>query len=99
MTLNRFDVHAHYLPPGSISRGAPGQNFVASPMPTWAPEFALDFMDQHDIATQLLSLPTALSKSDAHNINTARPWSSSIQPALACWHHCPWMMLKLRCPG
>src|SRR5713226_9585417 len=67
--LNRFDVHAHYLPPGSISRGGPGRNFLASPMPTWTPEFALDFMDRHDIATQMLSLPTPLSKDEARRIN------------------------------
>jgi predicted TIM-barrel fold metal-dependent hydrolase len=69
MKLNRIDVHAHYLPPGAIPRAAPGQNFVASPMPAWTPEFALDFMDRHDIATQLLSLPTPLSKDEAHSIN------------------------------
>ena len=38
-------------------------------MPTWTPEFALDFMDRHDIATQLLSLPQALSKDEARRIN------------------------------
>jgi len=38
-------------------------------MPTWSPEFALDFMDRHDIATQMLSVPTPLSKDEAHSIN------------------------------
>jgi predicted TIM-barrel fold metal-dependent hydrolase len=38
-------------------------------MPTWTPEFALDFMDRHDIATQVLSLPMTLSKDEAHSIN------------------------------
>jgi predicted TIM-barrel fold metal-dependent hydrolase len=38
-------------------------------MPAWTPEFALDFMDRHDIATQLLSLPTPLSKDEAHRVN------------------------------
>jgi predicted TIM-barrel fold metal-dependent hydrolase len=38
-------------------------------MPTWTPEFALDFMDRHDIATQLLSLPTPLAKDEARRIN------------------------------
>jgi predicted TIM-barrel fold metal-dependent hydrolase len=69
MKLNRFDVHAHYMPPGSVGRAAPAQNFLASPMPTWSPEFALDFMDRHDIATQLLSVPTPLAKNEAHSIN------------------------------
>jgi 6-methylsalicylate decarboxylase len=69
MKLNRFDVHAHYMPPGTVPRAVPAQNFVAPPMPTWSPEFALDFMDRHDIATQLLSLPTSLAKNEAHSIN------------------------------
>src|SRR6266481_4066626 len=69
MKPNRFDVHAHYMPPGTVPRAAPGMNFVSSPMPTWSPEFALDFMDRHDIATQLLSLPSTLSKDEAHSIN------------------------------
>ena len=69
MKLNRFDVHAHFMPPGTTPRRGPGQNFLSSPMPTWTPEFALDFMDRHDIATQLLSLPTPLSKDEAHGIN------------------------------
>src|SRR6202790_3419465 len=69
MKPNRFDVHAHYLPPGTIPHAAAGQNFVSSPMPAWTPEFALDFMDRHDIATQLLSLPTHLSKDEARSIN------------------------------
>jgi predicted TIM-barrel fold metal-dependent hydrolase len=38
-------------------------------MPAWSPEFALDFMDRHDIATQLLSLPTPLAKQEARRIN------------------------------
>jgi predicted TIM-barrel fold metal-dependent hydrolase len=38
-------------------------------MPTWSPEFALDFMDRHDIATQMLSVPTRLPKAEAHSIN------------------------------
>ena len=38
-------------------------------MPAWTPEFALDFMDRHDIATELLSLPSHLSKEEARKIN------------------------------
>ncbi len=38
-------------------------------MPTWTPDFALDFMDRHDIATQMLSLPTPLEKEAARRIN------------------------------
>src|SRR5438105_1801854 len=69
MKPNRFDVHAHYLPPGSASAVPPQGNFLASPMPIWTPEFALDFMDRHDIATQMLSLPSPLSKDDARRLN------------------------------
>src|SRR5258705_3165451 len=69
MKLNRFDVHAHYMPAGAVGRVGPAQNFLASPMPTWSPEYALDFMDRHDIATQMLSVPTPLSKDEAHSIN------------------------------
>src|SRR5580658_9369943 len=69
MKLNRIDVHAHFVPPGAARPAASNQNFVASPMPTWTPEFALDFMDRHDIATQLLSLPMALSTDEARRIN------------------------------
>jgi len=69
MKPNRFDVHAHYMPPGSVGRAAPAQNFLASPMPIWSPEFALDFMDRHDIATQMLSVPTPLAKNEAHSVN------------------------------
>jgi predicted TIM-barrel fold metal-dependent hydrolase len=69
MKLNRIDVHAHYFPPGTVARAVPAQNFVSSPMSTWTPEFALDFMDRRDIATQLLSLPTPLPKDEARRIN------------------------------
>ena len=69
MKLNRIDVRAHLFPPGTVPRANSAQNFVSSPMPTWTPEFALDFMDRHDIVTQLLSLPQALSKDEACRIN------------------------------
>ena len=69
MKLNRIDVHAHYVPPGTVPRANPAQNFVSSPMPRWTPEFALDFMDRHDIATQMLSLPSRLSREGARTIN------------------------------
>ena len=69
MKLNRIDVHAHYVQPGTVPRANPAQNFVSSPMPRWTPEFALDFMDRHDIATQMLSLPSHLSREEARRIN------------------------------
>jgi 6-methylsalicylate decarboxylase len=70
MKANRIDVHAHFMAPGAATnRPAPGQNFMSSPMPTWSPQSALDFMDRHDIATQMLSLPTPLAKDMARSIN------------------------------
>jgi 6-methylsalicylate decarboxylase len=70
MKANRIDVHAHFMPPGAATnRPAHGQNFMSSPMPTWSPQSALDFMDRHDIATQMLSLPTPLAKDMARSIN------------------------------
>jgi predicted TIM-barrel fold metal-dependent hydrolase len=69
MKLNRIDVHAHFVPPGAARPAAPNQNFLASPMPTWTPEFALDFMDRHDIATQMLSLPIQAFREQARMLN------------------------------
>ena len=69
MKLNRIDVHAHYVQPGTVPRANPAQNFVSSPMPRWTPKFALDFMDRHDIDTQMLSLPSHLSREEARRIN------------------------------
>ena len=50
----RLDVHAHYFRPGHAPKLPPGA-FLASPMPIWSPEYALDFMDTHGIETQMLS--------------------------------------------
>src|SRR5258708_1672882 len=60
MSAQKFDVHAHYLPAGPPRPAAPGQYFLASPMPSWSPEMALDFMDRHGIETQMLSIPMPL---------------------------------------
>jgi predicted TIM-barrel fold metal-dependent hydrolase len=60
MAARKFDVHAHYLPAGLPRPGAPGQYFLGSPMPSWSPEMALDFMDRHGIETQMLSVPMPL---------------------------------------
>ena len=70
MAAQKFDVHAHYLPPG-LPRAPPplGQHFLASPMPTWSPEMALDFMDRHGIATQMLSVPMPLPASVMREAN------------------------------
>jgi len=69
MKLNRIDVHAHFAPPGAARTLPPNQNLLSSPMPTWSPEFALDFMDHHDIATQMLSLPIQPSREQTRMLN------------------------------
>ena len=66
----RFDVHAHYVPPGVAQLKPAGGHFAASPMPPWSPEIALAFMDRHGIATQMLSIPVALPPAAARAANT-----------------------------
>ncbi|GAA5206030.1 amidohydrolase family protein [Microbacterium kyungheense] len=57
----RIDVHSHYM--GEVGyrlltqSGLIPKNF---PVPLWAPEAAIEFMDRHDIASQMLSLPFSL---------------------------------------
>ena len=69
MHTGRFDVHAHYVPPGVAQLKPVGGHFAATPMPQWSPEIALAFMDRHGIATQLLSVPVALPPAAAHAAN------------------------------
>jgi predicted TIM-barrel fold metal-dependent hydrolase len=66
----RFDVHAHYVPPAVAQLKPAGGNFAAPPMPQWSPDIALDFMDRHGIATQMLSIPVALPSTAARAANT-----------------------------
>ena len=68
MKPNRFDVHAHYMPPGTVPRAAPGQNFVSSPMPVWSPELALDFMDSTTSLRNAVPADAA-HRDPAHSIN------------------------------
>ena len=99
MKLNRIDVHAHYVQPGTVPRANSAQNFVSSPMPRWTPEFALGFMDRHDIATQMLSLPSHLSREEARTINEYGATVGKQYPdALACSQPYLWMTSRLRCP-
>jgi 6-methylsalicylate decarboxylase len=62
VSRNRIDVHSHYLG-GAAARLLAG----APPMPggyrlgPWTTQRALEFMDRHDIATQLLSFPLDVS--------------------------------------
>lgn len=59
MTRQRIDVHTHYLG-GSVARW-----FASNPVATagriqigpWNPDDAIAFMDRHEIATQVLSVP------------------------------------------
>jgi 6-methylsalicylate decarboxylase len=53
----RIDVHQHLMPPFyaramEVNGGDPSD----SPMPTWSPELAIDYMDSHEIDTGILSL-------------------------------------------
>jgi 6-methylsalicylate decarboxylase len=71
MVSGRFDVHAHFKLPDAAPLGVtPANNFKASPMANWSPEMALEFMDRHGIATQMLSVPSALSPAVARAANT-----------------------------
>ncbi|WP_272874259.1 amidohydrolase family protein [Williamsia soli] len=56
---HRIDVHNHYMGEVVFDFFAP---FVPKgfPMTKWTPEAAIEFMDRHDISTQILSLPFAL---------------------------------------
>jgi 6-methylsalicylate decarboxylase len=55
---NRVDMHSHHLVP-SYKRALTERGIVAFhriPVPDWSPELALAFMDEHDIAFQMLSV-------------------------------------------
>src|SRR5882672_3645876 len=69
MKPQRFDVHAHFMAPNAVSVATAALNFRASPMPSWSPEMALEFMDKHRIATQMLSVPTRLAPEEARRLN------------------------------
>jgi predicted TIM-barrel fold metal-dependent hydrolase len=61
MSLDRIDVHAHYLG-GTVARWFDRTAFRplgSLPIPTWTPRGAIEFMDRHQIAAQILSLPLA----------------------------------------
>lgn len=58
---NRIDVHSHYM--GEVGHRLLTQSGLIPkdfPVPLWKPEAALEFMDRHDIATQMLSVPFSL---------------------------------------
>jgi 6-methylsalicylate decarboxylase len=53
-----IDLHAHYLAPAYREALAEAQIWMIGglPVPDWSPELALEFMDAHDIQTQVLSV-------------------------------------------
>ena len=55
---NRVDVHGHSLVPAyrEALAAAGITAFHRIPIPAWSPELALEFMEQHDIALQFLSV-------------------------------------------
>lgn len=59
MTATRIDVHAHYLG-GALQRAQPPEatNPAGTPIPQdWTADGAIEFMDRHDFAAQILSFP------------------------------------------
>ncbi len=53
----RVDVHQHLMPPFyARAMETHGGDPSDSPMPTWSPELAIDYMDANEIGTSMLSL-------------------------------------------
>jgi 6-methylsalicylate decarboxylase len=54
----RIDVHAHHLPPAYVEAlHSAGISLIGGiPIPAWTPELAIEFMDGHGIAVQMLSV-------------------------------------------
>ncbi|MEW2479519.1 amidohydrolase family protein [Mycobacterium sp. NPDC049093] len=74
MAGRRIDVHNHYMgqPIYGYLRNSgflPG-NF---PIAEWTPEKAIAFMDRHDIATQVLSLPFSFTTNPADSTDSQSP--------------------------
>jgi len=55
---HRIDVHAHYLAPAYRAALEAAEMWLIGgiPAPQWTPELALEFMDAHGIAVQILSV-------------------------------------------
>ncbi len=55
---HRIDVHAHYLAPAYVQALQEAEMWLIGgiPVPEWTPALALEFMDAHDIAVQMLSV-------------------------------------------
>ena len=54
----RIDVHAHYLAPTYKEALQQAEMWLIGgiPVPAWTPELALEFMDAHGVAVQMLSV-------------------------------------------
>ena len=57
-TGGSIDVHAHYLPPFYAEEMHKREMWIVAglPVPEWSPEQALEFMDAHGVAKQILSV-------------------------------------------
>ena len=55
---HRIDMHAHYLAPAYKEALQQAEMWLIGgiPVPEWTPELALEFMDAHGIAVQMLSV-------------------------------------------
>jgi 6-methylsalicylate decarboxylase len=67
MASQRIDVHTHGLPEGAVAEVAakgfkPTGGYKISVQ--WTPEAALAYMDRHEIAAQVVSMPMAFAGSD-----------------------------------
>lgn len=73
---HRVDLHAHYLSPEYVKalHGAGIFLIGGIPIPDWSPKLALEFMDQHGIALQMLSVsdPGVAFLPDAQAVSLAR---------------------------
>jgi 6-methylsalicylate decarboxylase len=58
MPAGRIDVHAHYLGPAYVEALHARDTYLIGgiPIPGWSPELALEFMDDHGIEFQMLSV-------------------------------------------
>ncbi|QSE41312.1 amidohydrolase [Rhodococcus erythropolis] len=79
----RIDVHSHYM--GEVGyRFLRRANLIPENFPVrlWTPENAIDFLDRHDIAMQMLSLPFSLRGNDS-DPDFPAPMTRELNEALA----------------
>jgi hypothetical protein len=91
----RIDVHQHLMPPFyAEALAANGGDPSDSPMPTWSPELALDFMDAHEIATGILSLssPSVVGWEPAKRRQMARRVNEHVTDLVSAQ---PWLYFRV----